>query len=140
VSTWSVVFLGIIAVATLATSIVQVGLLVATSLLARRVTRFVDEMERDIKPIVAHLDSMSRDGSRAAAMAVAQVERVDALFADVATKIDRTVSIIHSAMAGPAREGRAWIMALQAAIAAIREFRSGRSRSRGREEEDGLFI
>lgn len=139
-STWSVVFLGVIAVATLATAIVQIGLLVAAGLLTRRLGRFVDEVEREVKPIIGHLNSVSRDASRAAAIAVAQVERIDDLCSDVAAKIDQTITTIHSAIVKPAREGRAWLLGFQAVLAALREFRSGRSRSRGRDEDDGLFI
>ena len=138
-NTWSVVFLGVIAVATLATAIVQIWLLVAAGLLARRVGRFVDEMEREVRPIISHLNSVSRDASRAAALAVSQVERVDALISDVAAKIDQTITTIHSAIVTPAREGRAWVIGFQAVLAAIREFRNP-SRGRTRDEEDGLFI
>jgi len=139
VNTWSVVFLGVIAVATLATAIVQIGLLVAAGLLARRVGRFVDDMEREVRPIIGHLNSVSRDASRAAAIAVSQVERVDALVSDVAAKIDQTITTIHSAIVTPAREGRAWVIGFQAVMAAIREFRNP-SRARTRDEDDGLFI
>jgi hypothetical protein len=140
VTTWSVVFLGIIAVATLATAIVQVWLLVAAGMLTRRVGKFVDDVDRELKPILGHLNSISKDASKAAAIAVAQVERVDALVSDVAGKIDQTITTIHSAIATPAREGRAWVMGFQAIMAAIREFRRAGGRARTREEEDGLFI
>jgi hypothetical protein len=139
VNTWSVVFLGVIAVATLATAIVQISLLLAAGRLARQVGRFVDELDRDIKPLIGHLNSVSRDASRAAALAVSQVERVDALVTDVAAKIDQTITTIHSAIVTPAREGRAWIVGFQAVMAAIRELRNS-PRTRTRDEEDGLFI
>ena len=139
-NTWSVVFLGVIAVATLATAIVQVGLLVAAGLLTRRLGRFVDDVERELRPILGHLNSVSRDASRAAALAVVQVERVDAMCSDVVRKIDQTFSTIHSAVVKPAREGRALMLGLQAILAAIREFRSSPGRRRSRDEEDGLFI
>ncbi len=138
-NTWSVVFLGVIAIATLATAIVQIWLLVAAERLTRQMGRFIDEVEREIKPIIGHLNSVSRDASRAAAIAVSQVERVDALVSDVAAKIDETITTIHSAIVTPAREGRAWVMGFQAVMAAIREFRSP-PRARTRDEEDGLFI
>ena len=138
-NTWSVVFLGIIALATLATTVAQISLLVAAGRLARQMGRFVDDLDREIKPIVGHLNSVSRDASRAAAIAVAQVERVDALVSDVAAKIDQTITTIHSAIVTPAREGRAWVMGFQAVMAAIREFRNPR-RARTRDEDDGLFI
>lgn len=139
-NTWPVVFLGIIAVATLATAIVQVGLLLEAGRLTRRLGRFVDDVEQEVKPIIGHLNSVSRDASRAAAIAVAQVERVDALCTDVVSKIDQTITTIHSAIVKPAREGRAWVLGFQAMMAAIREFRSAPSRPRGRDEDDGLFI
>jgi len=140
VNTWSVVFLGVIAVATLAMAIVQVGVLVAAGLLARRVGRFVDEIEREVKPILGHVNAITRDASRAAALAVTQVERVDQLWTDVARKVDQTLASVHTLILGPAREGRALILGFQAVMAAIREFRSRRSRSNGKEDEDGLFI
>jgi len=139
VNTWSVVFLGVIAVATLATAIVQISLLLAAGRLARQVGRFVDDLDSEIKPLLGHLNSVSRDASRAAALAVSQVERVDALVTEVAAKIDQTITTIHSAIVTPAREGRAWIVGFQAVMAAIREFRSS-PRARTRDEEDGLFI
>jgi tetrahydromethanopterin S-methyltransferase subunit B len=140
VNTWSVVFLGIIAIATLATAIFQVSFLVAAGRLVRRLGQFVDDVERDVRPIVGNLNSVSRDASRAAAIAVAQVERVDALCTDVVSKLDQTITTIHSAIVKPAREGRAWILGFQAMMAAIREFRSAPSRPRGRDEDEGLFI
>jgi hypothetical protein len=72
--------------------------------------RFVDDLDRDIMPIIGHLNSVSRDASRAAALAVSQVERVDALVSDVASKIDQTITTIHSAIVTPGPRGRAWIV------------------------------
>ncbi len=138
-NTWAIVFLGIIAAATLAMAIVQVGVFVAAGLLTRRLGRFVDEVEREIRPILGHVNSVTRDASRAAALAVAQVERVDQVCADMAKRIEQTLSAIHSGIVRPAREGRAIILGFQAVMAAIREFRAHRSGSR-KEDEDGLFI
>jgi hypothetical protein len=140
VNTWSVVFLGIIAAATLAMAIVQVGVLVAAGRLARRLGQFVDEIERDVKPILGNLNTITRDASRAVTLAVAQVERIDAVCADVIRTIDQTLSTIHSAIIKPAREGRALIMGFQAVMAAVLQFRAHRSRTNAKEEEDGLFI
>jgi len=54
-------FLGIIAVATLATAIVQVGVLVAAGLLARRLQRLLETAERELKPLVEHVTAIGRD-------------------------------------------------------------------------------
>ena len=140
-NTWAVVFLGIIAAATLAMAIVQVGVLIAAGRLARRLGQFVDEFEREMKPILGHLNAVSRDASRAAALAVAQVERVDHICTDVVRRVDQALSSIHSAIIKPAREGRALILGFQAVMAALREFRTHQSRRHGKkDEEDGLFI
>jgi len=139
-STWSVVFLGIIAAATLATAIVQVGVLVAAGRLSRRVGRFVDDFERDIKPILGQLNAMTRDASKAAALAVVQVERLDQLWSEVGTKIDQTLSSLLSVVLGPARQGRALLLGFQAIMAALRQYRRHGTHANGKEEEDGLFI
>jgi hypothetical protein len=139
-STWSVVFLGIIAAATLAMAIAQVGVLVAAGRLSRRFGRFVDEFERDVKPILGQLNELTRDASKAAALAVIQVERIDELWNEVGTKIDQTLSSVLSIILGPARQGRALLLGFQAVMAALRHFRGQGTRANGKEEEDGLFI
>jgi hypothetical protein len=139
VNEWAVVFLGIIAVATLLTAVVQVGVLVAASRLARRLEALAERLEHDLKPVVGHLETIGRDAARAAALATAQVERADRLFADVSRRVEQTLDGAQSALAGPAREGAAVLAGIRAALAALRDIRSGSSRQRS-EEEDALFI
>lgn len=134
-------FLGVIAAATLVVALVQIGLIVAAGLLARRVTRLADEVEREIRPVFAHINAIGRDASRAAALATAQVERVDRLFADVAVRVEQTLDSVQSSMNAPVREGRAMLSALRAAIQALRDLRHGaRSRQARGDEDDALFI
>lgn len=135
-SAWSEIFLGVIAVATLAMAIVLVGVLVAASRLARRVGRILDQLEPELKPLVGHLNAIGRDASRAAALATAQVERVDRAFSDLAQRLDQTLRSFQTVLDGPAREGRAILTALAAAFRAMR----GRPRQTRSEEEDALFI
>jgi hypothetical protein len=137
VSIWSEVFLGVIAVATLAMAIGLVGALVAAGRMARRLGLLLDQLETELKPMLEHLNAIGRDASRAAALATAQVERVDQLFADVALGVDRQVQGLLAALGGPLREGRALLGALAVAIRALR---GARARSRRSEEEDALFI
>lgn len=132
-------FLGIIAVATLATAIVQVCVLVAAGLLARRILRLVDHIDHELTPIFEHVQSIARDASRAASIATAQVERVDRAMADVIQRLDRTLNIIQGFVAGPARNGTAWLATFRTLFSLIRDLRSGRARSRA-EDEDALFI
>jgi hypothetical protein len=141
VSTLGEVFLGVIAVATLAMAIVQVGVIVAAGRLARRVEELADRLEQDVKPLFGHLNAIGRDASRAAALATAQVERADQLFADVAVRIDQALNSVQTSLGMPAREGRAILSGFKAALQALRELRqNGRSRQSRSEDEDALFI
>jgi hypothetical protein len=141
VSTWADVFLGIIAVATLAMAIVQIGVIVAAGRLARRVDSLAKQIEREVQPLFGHLNSIGRDASRAAGLAAAQVERADKLFADVASRVEQALDNVQGTLGAPAREGRAFMAALKAAFQAIRDLRrDSRSRQGRGEDEDALFI
>ena len=132
-------FLGIIAVATLAMALMQIGVLVFAGLLARRVQRLLERAEQELKPIFEHMNAIGRDASRAASLASAQVERADRVFADLAQRLDETLTTIQTVVKGPMREGAAMFSAFRAALSVLRDLRSGRARSRA-EDEDALFI
>jgi hypothetical protein len=133
---WGEVFLGVIAVATLAMAIVLVGAVIAAGRLARRLGRLGDQLEADLRPILDSLNAIGQEASRAAALTSAQVERVDRLFGDVAARVDEGVQGVFTAMSAPAREGRALLSALTAFARAMRD----RGRRRGADDEDALFI
>jgi hypothetical protein len=139
VSARAELFFGIIAVATVITSILQVGVLVAAGLLARRLHRAADRAEQELKPIFDHLNSIARDASRAASLATAQVERADRLFADVGVRLENTLAGVQSIVTGPVREGAALLSALRAVVNVVRDLRAARTGSRA-EDEDALFI
>lgn len=138
-SGWSEVSLGVIAVATLAIAVVQVALIVAAIGLARRVGRLADQVEHELKPLLTSVNEIGREASRAVALAAVQVERADRLFADMATKVERSLDAVQSGLIQPLVEGRALLVGIRAVIDV---FRRARNRSRGRrsEEEDALFI
>ena len=137
---WRDVFLGVIAVATLAIAVAQIGVIIAAGLLARRVARMVDQFERDVKPLFGQLNAMGADAARAVALATAQVERADKLFSDVASRVEQTLTVVQGVMGAPAREGLAWLVAFRAALQAIRDLRAGRTRRGRGDDEDALFI
>jgi len=139
VSAWSDVFLGVIAVATLAMAIVQVGVIVVAGRLAKRVDRLADQVERELKPFLGSVNAIGRDASRAVSMAALQVERADKLIADLMTKIEQTAAALQASLVAPAREGRALLAALRATLSALRDARrrSGQGRA---DDEDALFI
>ena len=137
-SDWAVVFLGIIAAATLVTSILQVVVLLTAGQLLRRMGRFVDLIEQEAKPILDHLQSVSRDASRAAALATAQVERVDRLFGMLTARVEETLETVQTAVLRPAREVSALMAGLRAAFEIVRANRTRRKRRP--DDEDTLFV
>jgi hypothetical protein len=141
VSHWGELFLGVIAVATLTTSIILVALLVAAGRLARKIERLADKLERELEPAFTHVNAIARDAARAASIATAQVERVDRLFNDVAQRVDESLDVFQAIVTGPLRQGGAIasaLTALRTVLSVIRDARGGR-RS-GQEDEDALFI
>ena len=133
--------LGVIAAATLAIAIAQVGVMLAAGRLARRVDKLSHQFEHDLEPIFGHLNAIGRDASRAAALATAQVERADKLFSDVAQRVDQALTTVQASLVAPAREGRALVSAFRAAFQVIRELRqNGRRRQPRGDDEDALFI
>ena len=139
-NTWATVFLGVIAVATLTTAILQVVLLVAATNLVRRITRFVDFIEIEVKPIIAQVDAIARDASRAANLALAQVERADELLSNAMRRVEQTLATAQSLVVGALREGNALMMGFRALLAAIRGFQRRQSTRRRAEDDEALFI
>ena len=135
---WGEIFLGVIAFSTLVTAVIQVGVLLAAARLAKRMERLSERVEGQLQPIFAHLDSIGREASRATKVAGSQVDRVDAMVADVMTRFERTLDAVQAAVTTPMREGAAVAAGFRAAVDALRQGRRG-SRSRS-EEEDALFI
>ena len=134
------VFLGIIAVATLAIAIAQIGVMVVAGRLARRIERLSERLDQEIRPLFVHLNAIGRDAARTATLAAAQVERADQVFGDIAARIDQTLNSLQASLSVPAREGRAMLSAIRAAVQAIRDMRrNGRRQGRG-DDEDALFI
>jgi predicted PurR-regulated permease PerM len=134
------VFLGIIAIATLVMAMVQVGFIIYGWSVARRVSRLLDQLDTELKPILANLNAMARDASRASSMAVAQVERVDRMFTDLTTRIEETASTVQRAIMTPLREGAAVMAGIRAAMAILKDATSRSGSSARSDDEDALFI
>jgi hypothetical protein len=141
VTAWNDVFLGVIAVATLAIAVAQVAVIVVAGRAARRLAQLAEQFERDVKPLFGQLNAIGNDAARAASLATAQVERVDRLFSDVTLRFEQTLNAVQDSVIGPVREGRALLSAFRAAMQAIRDLRqNGRARQGRAEDEDALFI
>ena len=142
-SEWSTVFLGIIALAVSVMAAIQIGIVVYGGRLARRVDTLATQVERDVKPLLAHLTTIGEEAARASTLAAAQVERVDRLFADVSLRVEETAHAVQSAIVAPAREGLALVSGVRAAFAAVRGMRqspAAPARSASHDDDDPLFI
>ncbi len=138
---WSTIFLGIIAVATLATAVIQIAVLIAAGMLTRRLGRLADQVERELTPLLASLNAIGQDAAKAASLATAQVERVDRLFGDAVVRLEETIGSIQHAIATPAREGAALMVGFRAVLDALRTGLLHRPpRARASDDEDALFI
>jgi hypothetical protein len=140
VSDWGTIFLGVIAVATLATAIVQIGVLVAAARVAKRAGHLMDLIEQEVRPILGHLNAIGQDASRAAALAAVQVERADHAFAMLVGRLEATLDTLQTTVARPAREAAAVMAGVRTAINFLRDVRAGRARARSEDHEDALFI
>jgi hypothetical protein len=74
------------------------------------------------------------------ALASSQVERADHLLGQLAQQVETTVATVQSGLGAPAREGKALMNALRAALDSIRETRRNPRSRRRAEDEDALFI
>jgi hypothetical protein len=137
------VFLGAIAVAVLVMAAVQVAMMVATFKAARRAERLADRVEQDLRPVVSSLQSVASDAARAAAAVASQVERVDALTKDLATRVEQTAAAVQAGVLAPLRDGMAVFEGARGVLAALGDLRRNRTRQRGpvaSDDEDALFI
>jgi hypothetical protein len=140
VSGWAVLFLGVIALATLVMAIIQVGAILAAGRLARQAQETLASVQRDIRPLLDRASAVVDEASRTAALATSQVQKVDRLITDLSERVDETAAILQQAIITPARDGMAVVAALRAGLAVLRgvaDMRRGPSRA---EEEDPLFI
>jgi hypothetical protein len=140
VNDWSDLFLGTIALATLIMAVTQVAAIVVAARVARQAQQTLTAVHREIRPLIAKASIVADDASRTAALASAQVQKIDRLVTDLSRRVDETATIVQQAIVTPAREGVALLAAVKAGLAALRGIGDlGRRASRS-EEEDPLFI
>ena len=140
---WTPVFLGIIAVSVLVMAAIQVGAVIAGARLAQRVNRLADQIQKEVQPLSANLQTVAAEAARASTLAAQQVERADRLFADVSQRVEETVTLVQEAIVQPARQSMAVVAGFKAVIATLSGLRQQPPRGktvRPDEEEDSLFI
>ena len=98
---WGVLFLGVIALA----SVVQAGFLIGLVVYGRRLARRVDalqlRLDREISPALANFSRVSRAAAEIADLAVLQARRFDVVLADTIEKFEETTATIQQFVVRP---------------------------------------
>jgi hypothetical protein len=154
VTEWELVFLGVIAAATLLMALMQVAAVVVAARLARQAQEAagkaqsaiataqeaIASVREDIRPLIARANTVAEEAARTASLVTAQAEKVDRLVTDLSTRIDDTAVVVQNAIVTPAREALAVLAGVKAALATFRAGADWRRRTTRSEEEDPLFI
>jgi len=136
-------YLGLIALGVLVMAGIQVAAVVSVTRAARRAGEMAARFEQDVRPIIVNLQKVSEEAARASAQAAAQVDRLDALVANVARRVEDTAATVQQTILQPARDGLALLSALKNVIASFREPREApraSPRKEAAEPQDDLFI
>lgn len=145
--TWGVIFLGIIALASVVQAAFLIGLALEGKKLSRRVAELQDRVERDLRPSLANLSRMSSNLAEVSDLAVLQVRRVDGLLADTIDKIEETTTLIRQVVLrpiGPLVDLAALLKGIRRGLEVYQQLRGFERRervARGYDEDDEhLFI
>jgi hypothetical protein len=145
---WGVLFLGIIALA----SLVQAAFVVALAVAGRRVARRVDEIQRqldhDIRPALEQVTRISRNLGEISDRAVLQARRIDTAVSDALREIDGTVRALRrtaSESLGPLFDLASFAKGIRRGIEVYQALRGFDRQRRGKgrvaaDEEEPLFI
>jgi hypothetical protein len=143
VTDWTVIWLGVIAVAVAIMALVQIGVIIVGLRLARQLSVTLDELRREMRPLVEKVHRIADDAARATSLATIQIERIDDILSTTTARVDEGLAIVRNAMGGPLRQGYAVAMALRAALSAFRRrphTTSSGARPIGHDEDDALFV
>ena len=98
---WGVVFLGVIALA----SVVQAGFLIGLVIYGRRLALRLDalqaRLDREISPALENLTRVSRAAAEIADLATLQARRFDLLLSDTIAKIEETTVAVQQLVVRP---------------------------------------
>jgi hypothetical protein len=130
------VYLALIALGVLVMAAIQVAAMVAATRAARRAGEMASRFERDVRPIIANLQKVSDEAARASALAAAQVDRLDALVANVARRVEDTAATVQQTILQPARDGLALLSTLKNVIASFGDAGERREARAPREPEE----
>lgn len=131
------VYLALIALGVLVMAAIQVGALIMVLRAARQVGEMASRFEHDVRPIIVNLHKVSEEAARASSLAAEQIDRLDALVASVASRVQDTAATLQQTILQPARDGLALLSTLKSVIASFREPRESREGRAAQEPHGG---
>ena len=145
---WGVVFLGVIALASLVQAGFLIGLAVAGRRLARRLDAMQDRIDREIRPALDNLARISRNFAEVTDLVTLQARRIDDLLADTIEKIEDATDTIRRVVIrplGPLADLTAFLKGIRRGVEVYYKLRGLESRHRPpprrvADEDEHLFI
>jgi len=147
--TWGVVFLGVIALASLVQAGFLIGLTIGGKRLARRLDALNDRIDREIRPALDNLGRITRNVAEVTDLVTLQARRLDDLLADTIEKIEDTTDTIRRIVLrplGPLVDIAAFLKGIRRGLDVYSKLRGLESQGRSRpprrpaEDDEHLFI
>ena len=148
--TWVVVFLGLIALASLVQAGFLIGLMIGGRRVARRVDALSDRIDREIHPALDNLGRITRNLAEVTDIVTLQARRIDDVLADTIEKIEDTTDTIRRVIVkplGPLVDIAAFFKGIRRGLSVYSQLRGlenqGRvrpPRRRQNDEDEHLFI
>ncbi|HEX9203346.1 MAG TPA: hypothetical protein VF964_05245, partial [Vicinamibacteria bacterium] len=133
--TWGVVFLGVIALASLVQAGFLIGLAMGGKRLARRLDALNDRIDREIRPALDNLGRITRNVAEVTDLVTLQARRVDDLLADTIEKIEDTTDTVRRIILkplGPLVDIAAFLKGIRRGLDVYSKLRGLESQGRGR--------
>jgi hypothetical protein len=117
------ILLGVLALSTLIIAAVQVAVVIAGFVVARRITTTLSKIEIAALPVLARVDAMATEGLSTLESVRDQLGRIEHVTTDVMSRIDLTVQRLQSYVMRPARQGAALLAGARAVAQVFRKSR-----------------
>ncbi len=137
-SYWAVIWLGVMAIALTLMAVIQIAVLLAGFRLMRELAATVQDLRRELRPLIDKVHLIVDDAGRATTLATAQMERLDQFVSATTARVNETLEIVQGLMSGPVRQGAAVVMGIRAVIEAFRHWQ--RRNDQPRDEEGPTFV
>jgi hypothetical protein len=122
------IFLGLIAASVVVMAAVQVAVVVGAWRAATKAGEAARRLEQEVKPMLAHLQTMSADLARTSTLVTAQVERLDQLTTNVARRVEETTASLQASILTPVQDAFAFLHGLKSVLSTFGAARPARGR------------